>query len=222
MNVVYAFTHDYVEKALPSIRSLLEHNPKARIFIVTDGDLDLPYEVINVKDQQWFPESGVNFRNPFTYINLLKVCYPSLLKVNKVIHLDCDTIICDSLEPVWKTDIKGKWVAAVAEFTGRYKPFGDLYYNMGVALINLQQMRTDKIQDAMVEYLNTVPQPWADQDAWNLYGLKQGKVVMLPVRYNETNMTGKTDNPAIVHYCGIPGWWDDRTMERREYLDRYR
>ena len=83
-------------------------------------------------------------------------------------------------------------------------------------------MRTDKIQDAMVEYLNTVPQPWADQDAWNMYGLKQGKFVMLPVRYNETNMTGKTDNPAIVHYCGIPDWWDNRTMERREYLDRYR
>ena len=222
MNVVYAFTHDYVEKALPSIRSLLEHNPKARIFIVTDGDLDLPYEVINVKDQQWFPESGVNFRNPFTYINLLKVAYPELLKANKVIHLDIDTIICDSLEPLWKTDLKGKWFGAVPEYHGQYKPFGQTYYNMGVALINLQQMRTDKIQDAMVEYLNTVPQPWADQDAWNLYGLKQGKFVMLPVRYNETNMTGKTDNPAIVHYCGIPGWWDDRTMERREYLDRYR
>ena len=196
MNIVYAFTHDYVERALPSIKSLLEHNPKARIFIVTDGDLDLPYEIINVKDQQWFPESGVNFKNPFTYINLLKVCYPSLLPVNKVIHLDADTIICDSLEPMWKTDIKGKWVAAVAEFQGRYKPFGDLYYNMGVALINLQQMRTDKIQDTMVEYLNTVPQPWADQDAWNLYGLKQNKFVMLPVRYNECFCTGRTQPPS--------------------------
>ena len=222
MNIVYAFTHDYVEKVKPSIKSLLEHNPKARIFIVTDGDVGLPYETINVFEQTWFPESGVNYHNPFTYINFLKVCYPYLLNVNKVIHLDCDTIICDSLEPLWKTDVKGKWFAACPEHNGHYKPFGELYYNMGVALINLQQMRKDDIMPRMIEYLNTIPQPWADQDAWNWYALQEGKHTSIDNRYNEAHMTGYTDNPAIVHYCGSGNGWDNKDLYRHELLEKYK
>ena len=224
MNIVYAFTANYLPKALPSIRSLTVHNPKARIFIVTEVDeLKIPYdvEIINISRQKWFPKDGVNYNNMFTYINLLKVVYPSLLPVNKVIHMDCDTIICESLEPLWKTDVKGKWFAACPEYLGQYKPFGDLYYNMGVALINLQQMRRDGIEEKMVNYLNTVPQPWADQDAWNIYALAEDKAVPFPVRYNENFATGYTDNPAIVHYCGIVDWWDNHEMFRREYLDEY-
>ena len=225
MNIVYALTSNYVQKALPSMRSLLKFNPKANIYLLTETDtvdLDIPMTVINITGQKWFPKEGVNYANKFTYINLLKVVYPEILKLNKVIHLDADTIICDSLEPVWKTDLKGKWIAAVPEYKGRYKPFGPMYYNMGVALLNLQQMRADGIIPWMVEYLNGVKQPWADQDAFNKPGIEQDKFVPLDVRYNECFATGQTDNPAIVHYCGRSDWWDNKTINRREYLERYR
>lgn len=224
MNIVYAFTADYAPKAFPSMRSLKEHNPKAKVFVVTETDeLDLPIEaeIINIKDQTWFPPTGVNYRNQFTYINLLKVMYPSVLPVNKVIHLDCDTIICDSLEPLWKTDLKGKWFAACPEYRGRYRPFGDMYYNMGVAVINLQQMRKDGIEAVMAEYLNTVPQPYADQDAWNKYGIEQDKVAAFPIRYNECFATGETDSPAIVHYCGYINWFNNDAVPRMEYIKKW-
>ena len=224
MNIVYAVTRDYYPKLIPSITSLLEHNPKAVIYVLAEDDsINIPFnvKVINVSGQEFFPETGVNYHNAFTYINLLKVCYGSLLKVSKVIHLDVDTIICDSLEPIWKTDVSGKWVAAVPEHLGRYKPFGPVYYNMGIALLNLQQMRKDGIEEDMVAYLNMVPQPYADQDAWNKYGLEQDKFVELPVRYNENFACGFTDDPAIVHYCGITKWWGNKSMNRWEYLDKY-
>ncbi len=92
---------------------------------------------------------------------------------------------------------------------------------MGVALINLQQMRKDKIEPVMVEYLNTVPQPWADQDAWNKYAIEQDKAATLDVRFNENKMTGYTDDPAIVHYCAISDWYSNHGMSRRQYLDKY-
>lgn len=226
MNFVYALTNNIYQWIVPSVKSLAEHHPDARVFILCEDDefpIELPIkaEIINVKNQTLFPDSGVNYRNPFTYINLLKVCYADLLKVNKVIHLDVDTIVADDLTPFWKTNITGKWFAAVQEYRGAYKPFGDRYYNMGVALINLAQMRKDKIVPVMQEYLNTVPQPWADQDAWNKYGLEQDKIAELDVRFNENVMTGFTDHPAIVHYCAQPDWYTNRWMSRREYLDKY-
>ena len=224
MNIVYALTSDYICKAIPSMTSLLEHNPKAKIYLLTEqDDVDLPFDVnvINITNQKWFSPKDPNYFNMFTYINLLKVCYASILPCNKVIHLDADTIICDSLEPLWKTDIKGKWFAACPEHKGQYKPFGDLYYNMGVALINLAQIRKDGIEARMVEYLNSVPQPWADQDAWNIYAIEQDMAVPIDVRFNESHMTGMTNNPAIVHYCGLRDWYENKFIPRREYLDKY-
>lgn len=226
MNIVYALTRKVYRKILPSVCSLMEHNPKAKVYILCEDDtfpFELPCEatIINVKDQKYFTPSGVNYNNQFTYINLLKVCYPYILQCNKVIHLDIDTIINDTLEPLWKTDLKNKWFGAVPEYKGKYKPFGDLYYNMGVAVINLQQMRKDKIMDTMANYLNTIPQPWADQDAWNKYGLEQDKAVTVPTRYNENVMTGYSTDPAIVHYCSIGDWFENTGIYRREYLNKW-
>ena len=223
MNVVYALTRNIYEWIVPSVRSLAEHNKNVRLFIVCEDDefpIDLPIkpEVINVTGQTYFPENSVNYNSMFKYINLLKVCYASLLPVNKVIHLDVDTIINDSIDELWKTDIKGKYAAMVKEHHGRYKPFGNDYFNAGVLLLNLAQIRKDGMQEKYVAYLNTVKTPWVDQDAWNNYG----GIVELPVRWNENSICGMTDKPAIIHYCGIVNWWTERHIPRVEYLDKYR
>lgn len=222
MNIVYAMTRNVYHMILPSLRSLKETNPDAKVFILAEDD-ELPFEtdakVINVSEQEYFPEEGVNYHNFFTYINLLKVAYPLILKVEKVIHLDIDTIVCDDLTPLWKTDVKDKWFAACPEYLGTYKPWGDPYYNMGVALINLKQMRKDNACEGMIEYLNTVRQPWADQDAWNK---NRDKAAEIDVRYNESCKTGETENPAIVHYCSIGDWYTNRYTHRVEYLNKYR
>lgn len=227
MNIVYALTRNVYDWILPSLRSLAEHEPKARVFFLAEDDelpFDLPMsvEVVNVSGQEFFPDIATHRTEDFGgYINHLKVCYSSILPVNKVIHLDVDTIITDSLEGLWKTDISGKWFAAVPEKQTWYKPFGDKYYNMGVALFNLAQLRKDKVQDEMIEYLMTSNQPYADQNAWNKFGTEQGKAEVLDRRYNESRVTGTTDNPAIVHYCSFPDWWTNKKIPRREYLERY-
>lgn len=216
MNVVYCATRNYYHKLLPSIRSLREHHPDAVIYVVGEDD-DTGIEgviSINAADQQYFPRSGVNYNNMFTYIALMKTVYQSLLPVDKVIHLDADTIVADSLEPLWKMKLADKWYAMVPEYKGKYKPFGDKYYNSGVFLANLKQLRKDGIQEKMVEYLNTVKQPWGEQDAFNKYGIEQDKIVDLDIRFNENMMTGQTDNPAVVHYCAIPDWYGKRNMSR--------
>ena len=211
------------------MRSLIEHNPKVKIYILAEDDeipnLPAPAKIINISGQHQFDQS-VNIQNRFGgYINLLKVYYPTLLpKLNKVIHLDVDTIVNDSLEEFWKINLTGKWFAAVPEYTAQHSQlrlYGDIYYNAGVLLINLQQMRKDKIEDTMAKFLIEVPQPFADQDAWNKYGIAEDKAVVAPVRFNECISTGYTSNPAIVHYCAIPDWYEGRNMFRREYLEKY-
>lgn len=228
MNIVYALTKNVYEWVVPSIKSLAEHNPKARVFMLAEDD-EFPYELpidvemVNVSDQTYFPDIATHRKDDFGgYINHLKIWYSKFLPVNKVIHLDIDTIICDKLDGLWKTDVSGKWLAAVPESQKWYNPFGDKYYNTGVVLFNLAQIRKDKPQQDMTDYLLNTDQPYADQNAWNKFGFEQNKIAELELRYNESRVTGMTDNPAIVHYCSIPDWWKNKKMERREYLDAYR
>ena len=103
MNIVYALTRNVYDWILPSVRSLAEHESDARVFILAEDDalpfdLPMPAEVINISLQGFFPEIGAHRQEAFGgYINHLKVCYPSILPVDKVIHLDIDTIICGRL-----------------------------------------------------------------------------------------------------------------------------
>lgn len=228
MNIVYAITRNVYEWAVPSIKSLAEHNPKARVFMLAEDD-EFPYELpinvemVNVSDQTYFPDIATHRKDAFGgYINHLKIWYSKFLPVNKVIHLDIDTIICDNLDGLWKTDVSGKWFAAVPENQKWYLPFGDKYYNTGVVLFNLAQLRKDKPQQEMTDLLLNTGQPFADQNAWNKFGVERNKIAELELRYNESRVTGMTDNPAIVHFCSIPDWWKNKKMERREYLDAYR
>lgn len=228
MNIVYALTKNVYEWVVPSVKSLAEHNPKARVFMLAEDD-EFPYELpidvemVNVSDQTYFPDIATHRKDDFGgYINHLKIWYSKFLPVNKVIHLDIDTIICDKLDGLWKTDVSGKWLAAVPESQKWYNPFGDKYYNTGVVLFNLAQIRKDKPQQEMTDYLLNTDQPYADQNAWNKFGYEQDKIAELDLRYNESRVTGMTDHPAIVHYCSIPDWWKNKKMERREYLDAYR
>ena len=227
MNIAYALTKNVYDWMLPSIRSLAEHHPDAKVYILCEDDefpfeLPMKAEIINITGQKWFPKAGVNYNTSFGYVNFLKVMYPTILcGVDKVIHLDIDTIIADKLDDFWNMDLTDKWVAAVPEYRASYRPFGDTYYNMGVALVNLERMRFDNIEPIMAGYLNVVKQPYADQDAWNKYGTHYNMMVTADLRFNENVCTGFTDNPAIVHYCGDKGWWTNKNLYRREYLERY-
>ena len=222
MRVIYSMTRNLYHKVIPSLTSLWEHNPDAEVTILCEDDT-LPIEgveVINVSGQQWFPPDGANARTNFTYMALLRTCLPTILpRYSKVLSLDVDTIICDSLQPVWDTDLQGKWLACVRETQGWYKPFGAEYYNVGVCLYNLAQLREDKAQDTLVAWLNSVRTMCIEQDAYNLFG--KGKIVELPTRYNENFATGYTHHPAVVHYAGIPNWWTNDMLPRRAALDKY-
>lgn len=227
MRVIYTGSRNLYPYIHASLKSLLEHNKVDKVYLFIEDDefpFDLPKncEVRNVSNQTYFPETGVNHSSPFTYFCLLRVCLAEMLpNEDKIISLDADTIVNDSLEDMWNIDLTGKWFAMCPEELGKYRPFGkdQKYYNAGVALYNLKQLRKDKIVPTMVKYLNKVESLCMDQEAWNYFG--QDKAVILPVRFNETPFNGYTDHPAVIHFCGNKNWQRDKTMYRREYLDKY-
>lgn len=232
MKVVYSASRNLYPYVYPSIISLLEHNDVDKVYMFIEDDRfpkhlpTLPSEcvLINVADQRWFDKTGPNFRTKFTYLSLMRVMYAKIFKnLDKIIQLDVDTVVIDSLKPIWDTDISDAYFAAVPEHLTKYKPKNfDLkgkYYNIGVAVFNLDKIRADKVDDDIIEDLNNEEFKYIDQDVWNKYGSETA--VELPVRYNETFVTGYTKDPAVVHFAGTKHWYGNDEMKRHEYFDKY-
>lgn len=235
MIVFYTASRNLYLHLQPPIASLLDHNPDIeKIYVLCEDDdlgWDTPPQVecINVAGQTVFPADGPNYRTGFSYVTLSRAIIADLVpkKHDRIIQLDADTIINDSLQELWDMDIDGYWLAAVKENERHtqhaFEHIDPRYFNVGVALLNLKQIRKDKVTPKLIEALNTIYMPWIDQDAWNLLGLPEGKILELTdVRWNESYMTGETDNPAIVHFCCVQRWWANHDFHRREYWRKYR
>lgn len=229
--VVYTASRNLYPYMVYSLRSLLENGNVDKIFFIIEDD-QLPFEVpnskiINVGDlcKELFPDGSPNANIMFTRMVLMRALTARIVPsdLDTILQLDVDTIICDDLSPIWDIDLTGKYFAATQEFNGAYKPYGEKYYNIGVMLFNLKYIRASGIDLKISDAMNREKFIYGEQDAWNKYALPNNMIADLPVRYNETEFTGFTDHPAIVHFAGVKNWYESpHYMARREYLEMYR
>ena len=223
--------------------SLFKFNPDAQLWILME-DAQLPYDTpknvrcVDVSKQRLFLKDGVNSKSPFTYLAMIRAAYSILFtgepnacgveplpKLTKAISLDCDVVVCDSLKPVWETDVSGKWFAAVPECLDECRPFGkNKYFNMGVCMMNFEQMREDGVAGKAVRLLNTQKFMFLDEMVLNLLNMSEGytKSVDLAPRWNQTESSVPlTLSPGMVHFAGYKDVWKQppENVYRWHYLE---
>lgn len=224
--VVYAGTRNLYHAMNRAARSLMRNSLVDRIWFLTEDDqfperLPEMVETINVSGQTFFRPDGPNFRTRYTYMTLMRLALSKLLPetLDKVLYLDVDTVVLGSLDKLWDLDMTGKWFAAATEDKASYRPYGPEYYNAGVMMFNLGEIRKDHADDEMIQYINSHKLTYPDQDVMNKLG--NGKFVRMPGRYNESVVTGWTNDPIVIHYAGTSDWYINPRCWRREYLDEY-
>jgi lipopolysaccharide biosynthesis glycosyltransferase len=146
--------------------------------------------------------------------------------VERMIYLDSDLIVLDSLVPLFETDLEDNWVGAVTNIfqwnhVQRPAELGlagtEVYFNAGVLLMDLDAMRRNNLGEVMLEYgiENAERIEWRDQDALNVV-LGERRLRLHP-RWNVMNSfrwQGADEvfgheaaeearrNPAIRHFEG--------------------
>ena len=223
---VYSGTRNLYADMVTAAKSLIANSSVEKVFFLIEDEV-FPYELpeiietMDVSGQRFFTKGSANFQTNFTYMSLLRVCYTKLFPdLDKVLQLDVDTVVVDNIDSLWDVDMTGKWFAACQEPLSTYKPYGPIYYNIGVAMFNLEQIREDNADERLIDFLNKEKVPYIDQDAWNRFGV--GKAADLELRFNESFVTGYSEEPAIVHFAGIKDWQSSPRACRREYLKKYR
>lgn len=199
--VVYAGTENLYDAMRVSLNSLLYNNNIDRVYFLTEHDkfpLELPHIVknINVKNQTYFTPSGANYNTRWKYMSLMRIALPKILAEDKVLWLDCDTIVDGDISELFEIDIENNYFAGVKEPD---KSKWRIYVNAGVLFMNLAQIRKDNLDDKMIDKLNRIPYPLPDQDAINEFA--QGRIVPISGMYNVSPYTEPSDVKKIYHFA---------------------
>jgi lipopolysaccharide biosynthesis glycosyltransferase len=180
-----------------------------------------------------------------------RIFLPNLLPaVDRILYLDVDTIVADSLSPLWEIDVSESYLAAVTnvfQHNHLHRPASlglagpEVYFNSGVLLFNLEEMRRADAATALRKYAVEQAEriEWPDQDTLNVV-LGSRRVPLHP-RWNVMNsmrfpwsedvfgaaaVAEARRSPAIRHFEG-PGankpWHYMCEWEGRElYLEHRR
>jgi lipopolysaccharide biosynthesis glycosyltransferase len=227
----------YLPHAATMLCSLLEHNRVSRIHFlyssIAEAELSkltgfaakyhTPitfYDMFSAKLQnlpvKWYLSEAIYYR----------IIAPRLLPtdLDKILYLDSDIIVRQSLNKLWETKLAHHALAAVVDEeeapTVLGFPPGTKYFNAGVLLINLRYWRQHNVPERAIAFIKNNPDkvPYLDQDALN--AILVDHWIELPGLWNaQTDAYWTGTDPAIVHFFSArkPWQWSCKHPFKHEY-----
>ena len=154
--IVLAGDRNYTTQLETTIKSILYHNRDVKIYILNQDIMPdwfrkprkiarmLGSDIIDVK----LPEQAVfqgwetrEYISPMTYARYF---IPDYISEDKVLYLDSDLIVNQSLEPLFEIDFYEYLLAAAWDTDG-------VTFNAGVMLINNKKWRQEKLKERLIE-----------------------------------------------------------------------
>lgn len=200
----------------------------------------LGYKFFPVKiEDSWFSQAPVTKQYPREmYYRLLAPCFLPQ-KLHRILYLDPDILVINSLRSLWETDMEGRLFAAAAH-TGKTNLANNInqvrlgtthkYFNSGVLLINLDQGRKEILPEEIFRYAGEHAKELLlpDQDILNaVFGSRTLELDDYLWNYDARNYStyllrsgGVCDmdwvmgNTGILHFCGKTKPWQAGYMHR--------
>ena len=260
MDIVCNIDNNYTKYCAVMLTSLFENNKgeDIKIHVLGNGLSEetkaiLVELVVDKYDSSisFYDVKNINFELPSTNSHISIAAYyrlfiSSLLpkSIHKVLYLDCDLLVVDSLYSYWNTDISQYAVGVVEEmwaFThDRGKRWGypsELSaFNSGVMLINLDYWREIHFEKQVVDFIREKFEWITDADQDVLNALFYDKKLFVPYRYNlqdgfyrrkrrinpksENELNNELTQPVIIHFTNKRKPWKFNCIHplRKEYF----
>lgn len=249
MNIFVTLDRNYIDPLKVMLGSLFLNNADEDfdIYLAADGitesdliglgrlcfDGHVNYHFIEIRDE-WFADAPtVRYYSRAMYYRLLAAqLLPESL--DRVLYLDPDILVIGRVRPLYDLDLDGKLYAAAMHegligISGQISKIrlpdyeSDDYYNSGVLMMNLEQIRREVNPADIFDYVEKHHQALIlpDQDVLNsLYGTR-----ILPLNESiwnydarrfdtyrlasqgEADMDWVTQNTVILHFCGKKKPW---------------
>ena len=177
-NIVYATDDTFAPVLGTSLLSLLRNNKEAKkinFFILDSGiSKENKFRIEKICDNfvnaslKWIKIESIskkigidvkNDRGSFSQYSRLFIGDVLDNSVERVLYLDCDTLILSSLKDLWNIELKGNIIAALKDAFSKYYRKNinlvndDLMFNSGVMLIDLKAWRDNKIKEKAISFI---------------------------------------------------------------------
>ena len=196
---------------------------------------NITIEFVDLNKQLEDVQGKLYTRNYFSNTTYFRLFIPELYpQYDKALYIDSDTAILADVADLYNEDIGDNLVAGVPdgavqtiEVFQHYveKVVGVVdynnYFNAGILLMNLEELRKYKFQEKFLYLLEKVKFEVAqDQDYLNR--LCKGRVKLLDASWNKMPVMGKDDKDAkIIHFnLGCKPWYFDN-VPYQEYFWKY-
>ena len=192
--------------------------------------VDLSYYIEKVKDKLYTRDYYTNT----TYFRLfLPELYP---QYDKVVYLDSDIIVVGDISELYNVDMGTNLITAapddIIQYNKVFQDYAELvvgvakyqhYFNAGVLLMNLDQLRKFKFQEKFLYLLGTVKFSVAqDQDYLNR--LCKGRTTLISHDWNVmpyVNEETKKEDIKLIHYNFAYKPWHFEEVTYNEYFWKY-
>ena len=216
MVIVLCCTKNWYIHLATVIYAILKQNKVKKIYLFIEDD-NIPYldykevEFINInKTKEYITKDSPNYNTKYSKMSYIRCYFTKLLKCDKILYVDVDTLVVDNIEELWNIDLKDNVIAGIhepGEWNKHLWTYGldDKYINSGVLLMDLKKIREEKLDESMIYLLNHKQFAFPDQDVINL--VCRNRIHYLDNIYNSSETTGIVDNAKIIHYIrGNKGW----------------
>ena len=216
MIIAMCCTRNWYIYLATEIYALFKHNNVKKLYLFIE-DNEIPFlkdkriEFINInKLPKYIKETSPNYKTKYTQLSFLRCYFAKFLNCGKILYVDADAIVVDNLEDLWNLDLKNNLLAGIKEIGEWSKHLGikgmdDKYINSGVLLMNLDLIKKEKIDDKMIDLLNTNFYHYPDQDVINI--VCKDRIKYISNVYNSTETTGIVKKAKIIHYIREKKGW---------------
>ena len=242
-SLAIAFTPNYIVPAATMLKSLLDSSAgtfhviclvteeipremQEMLYKMGNGRLEMEYLSLKGRLDGYYTDARYSEAASF------RLLLPELLpEYEKILYLDCDIVVRQDMGVLYRnTDLEDNYLAAVYEApiegqAERIKALGCIpgpYFNSGMSLMPLKQMREEKVSARLLKACEKDYMEFPDQDALNQ--VCQGRVLPISPVYNgirtfflpqykrdfyavySTDLWEQIQREGNIHYTGEKPW----------------
>lgn len=262
INITFNIDRNYVQHCAATICSIIKSylgSESITFYVIhndlTQQDIDdltgiipsslfrLEFISIDVEMLKDMPLGGNTISTSITLSTYFRLMLAAILpkEVKRVIYMDTDVYVNNSIDKLWNFDIQDNAIAGVPEPNQGVKqkrlaiPEGYFYVNAGISIMNLDLLRSIDFPQKAIEYAkaNREKIVYHDQDIQN--AILYDKTAYIPQRWNMIdpfffkrlpNLDDKSideilkyrNNPSIIHYAGYIKPWHKECQHPYRHL----
>lgn len=130
----------------------------------------------------------------------------------RLIWIDCDTLVLGSLEPIWNLDLKGKPIAAAPNAWGNPNNSKDIrpYFNTGLLVYDMKLWGQEELSKKLTN--NAKINLWGDCDQGAFNSVLAGRWKQLEQIWN--NPDTEDMSTKVMHFMSRPKPWESPTPNK--------